>query len=191
MPSLGLGASLDRGGAVPEVVSPYTTFKTWENDANLISATLGFRPNSWSTTQPSLSFETAALDGETDYAKLVVNATQTGQCQWRAPSSALVPDGGSTFINFADYTKWRVQAKLYCILDSSRTQITFTTSFGTTEQDKFQTTLQDQTWTTIDVSGETIGMFSSFFYLYEWDRFFNFPIAGESYYMKDVKLSLG
>lgn len=191
MPSLGLGASLGRGGAVPEVVSPYTTFRTWENDSNLVSLTLGFQPNSWSIANPTLSFETVALDGETNYAKLVVNIGQTDECQWRAPSSALVPDGGGTLISFANFTKWRVQAKLYCILDSTRTQITFTTSFGTIGQDKFQTTLQDQTWTTIDQSGETIGMTSSFFYLYDFDRPGNFPIAGESYYMKDVKLSLG
>jgi len=185
MPTLGLGVSLVRGGAVG---SPYTTFRTWANDAGLVDALSGFRPNGWGGVQPTISFETANLDGETNYAKLAPLSTQSDQCQWRAPN--LVSDEGDA-IDFADFTKWRVQAKLYCILDASRTQITFNTSFGTIGQDQFQTTLEDETWTTIDVSGTTTGMTGSFFYLYDWDQPFNFPIVGESYYLKDVKLSLG
>jgi len=187
MPSLGLGVSLGRGG-FQEYVNPYTTFRTWDNDISLIGVT-GFQLLNWvGTGATTLSFETAALDGVTDYAKLLVNITQTNNCMWR-DNSVLDDDGLA--INFADYTKYRVQAKLYCILDSSRTQITFSTSFGQTSQDRFQTTLQDQTWTNIDTSGTFSSGSGTHFYLWDFDQAGNFPIAGESFYLKDVSLSLG
>lgn len=183
---LGLGVSLASVPTVPSIL--YTTFRTWANDADIVGAD-GFETYSWSGTAPTLSFETAALGGVSNYGKILANATQSDICAWRDNN---VKDDGGVTINFADYTKYRVQAKMYASLDSSRTEITFTTSFGATAQDRFSTTLQDSTWTTIDVSGDLTGSVSgSHFYLFDFDQSGNFPISGEFFAVKDVTLSLG
>jgi len=185
---LGLGSSITTKSAVYTTGgSTYTNFRTWDNDSDLIGSN-GFQLFGWSGTN-TLSFEEDALDGEGNYAKLAVGSTQSDSCQWRDNS---VKDDSGASIYFSSYTRYRVEAKMYASLDSSRTQITFSTAFGTTSQDRFQTTLQDETWTSIDVSNTLSGDVSAtHFYLWDFDQSGNFPIAGEFFAMKDVKLSLG
>lgn len=183
---IGLGLGVGKGSVYGSSGVSYTTFRTWANDVNLTGSD-GFQAQVWDGTPPTLSFETGTLDGESNYAKLLANQTQTNACRWR--DNNVKDDSGAT-INFASYTNYRVEAKMYASLDSSRTQITFSTSFGSSSQDQFETTLQDETWTNIDVSGTFSGS-SSHFYLWDWDKSGNYPIAGEFFAMKDVKLSLG
>lgn len=180
---LGLGSSITTNSGVQESLG---TSRTWTNDASLITSQ-GFGLFSWSGDGATLSFETGTLDGESNYAKLVVDSTQIDSCAWR--DSSVKDDSGDTIV-FDNYTNYRVEAKMYASLDSSRTQITFSTSFGSSSKNRFETTLQDETWASIDVSGTYNDTSSTHFYLWDFDKSGNFPIAGEFFALKDVKLSL-